>query len=127
MDMKCAICIVVSWAIAAGLVLAANYWLEPVSPAIDGAVKVGVLVLAGFGYMRIMRESTLDHALLVGSAWLALAVVVEVFEASTTGRGWFDLIGSPSHPVIRTVLLIAWVGAPALFARNESWESQSPS
>jgi len=123
--MKCAICIVVSWVIAAALVLAANYWIEPLSPTVDGVVKVAVLVGVGFGYMRVMRESTLDHALLVGSAWLALAVAVEVFEASTTGRGWFDLIGSPAHPLIRTILLIAWVGAPALFARNQSWESQS--
>ncbi|HKS24776.1 MAG TPA: hypothetical protein VJZ76_18415 [Thermoanaerobaculia bacterium] len=125
--MKCAICIFLFWAIAAALLLAANYGIEPRSPSLDGVVKVGVLVLVGFGYMRIMRESTLDHALLVGSAWLALAVVVEVFEASTTGRGWFDLIGSPSHPVIRTVMLIAWVGAPALFARSRSWESSAPS
>ena len=53
--------------------------------------------------------------------------VVEVFEASTKGRGWFDLIGSPAHPLIRTVLLIAWVGAPALFVRTRSWESPSAS
>ena len=119
--MKCAICIVVSWVIAAGLVLAANYFLEPVSPALDAVIKLAVLITVGFGYMRIMRESTIEHALLVGSSWLALAVVVEVFEASTTGRGWFDLIGSPSHPVIRTVLLIAWVAAPALFVRTRSW------
>lgn len=118
--MKCAICIVVSWVVAAALVLAANTWLEPFSPAVDGAVKVGALVVVGFGYMRFMRESTLEHALLVGSAWLALAVGVEVFEASTTGQGWFDLIGSPAHPVIRTVLLIAWVLAPAIFVRTRS-------
>ena len=119
-DMKCAMCIVVSWMAAAALVLAANTWVEPRSATVDGAVKVAALVLAGFGYMRVMRESTLQHALLVGSTWLSLAVVVEVFEASTKGRGWFDLIGSPAHPLIRTVLLIAWVGAPALFVRREA-------
>ena len=125
--MKGAICIVVSWVVAAGLVLAANVWLEPISPALDGVVKVGVLIGVGFAYMRIMRASTLEHALLVGSAWLTLAVIVEVFEAATTGRGWFDLLGSPAHPVIRTVLLIAWVIAPAVFVRTRSWESQSHS
>lgn len=125
--MKCAMCIVVSWMVAAALVLAANYWIEPRSAEVDGVVKVAALVLVGFGYMRVMRESTLEHALLVGSAWLSLAVVVEVFEASTKGRGWFDLIGSPAHPIIRTVLLIAWVGAPALFVRTRSWESPSAS
>lgn len=121
MDMKCALCIVVAWIVAAALVLASNYWLEPVSPPLDGIVKVAVLLIVGFGYMRIMHETTLEHALLVGSAWLALAVIVEVVEASTTGRGWFDLLGSPAHPVIRTVLLIAWVAAPTLFVRTHSW------
>ena len=121
--MKCAICIVVSWVIAAGLVLAANYFVEPVSPVIDAVVKLAVLVAVGFGYMRIMRESTLEHALLVGSVWLVMAVVVEVAEASTRGRGWFDLIGNPAHPLIRTVLLIGWVAAPALFVRAHSSES----
>jgi hypothetical protein len=119
--MKCAIHIVASWAVAAGLVLAANFWLEPISPALDGIVKIGVLIVVGFGYMRRMHESTLEHAVLVGSAWLALAVIVEVFEAATTGHGWFNLLGSPAHPVIRTVLLIAWVAAPALFVRTRSW------
>jgi len=123
--MKCAICIVVSWILAAALVLAANAWIEPFSPVLDGAAKVGALIAVGFVYMRVMRQSTLEHALLVGSLWLTMAVVVEVFEASTTGRGWFDLLGSPAHPIIRTVLLIAWVGAPALFARTRSWVSIS--
>jgi hypothetical protein len=123
--MKCAICIVVSWVLAAALVLAANAWIEPSSPVIDGAVKVGVLIAVGFVYMRVMRQSTLEHALLVGSLWLTMAVVVEVFEASTTGHGWFELLGSPAHPIIRTILLIAWVGAPALFVRTRSWASIS--
>ena len=60
--MKCAICIVVSRVVAAGLVLAANYWIEPVSPALDGIVKVAALVVVGFGYMRIMRQSTTTSA-----------------------------------------------------------------
>ena len=119
--MKCAVCIAVSWVIAAGFVLAANHWIEPISPALDGLIKVAALVVVGFAYMRIMRESTLEHALVVGSAWLALAVVVEVAEASVKGHGWFDLLGNPSHPVIRTILLIAWVAAPALFVRSHSW------
>ena len=118
--MKCATYIVLFWVVAAALVLAANYWLEPLSPALDGAVKVGVLFAVAFGYMRAMREATLEHALLVGAAWLVLAIVVEIFEASTTGHGWFDLIGSPAHPVIRAVLLIAWVGTPALFVRTHA-------
>lgn len=117
--MKCAIFVVVMWAVAAGLVLAANYELEPLSPAIDGVVKVVAIAVAAFVYLRIcMPRTTFEGALAVGAAWLVLAIVVEVFEASTTGRGWFDLIGSPAHPAIRVVLLIAWVASPALFVRT---------
>jgi len=119
--MKCAIFAVLLWVVAAVLVLAANYEIEPISPALDAAAKVGAVVLVAWAYVRLCApHATLEHALGVGSAWLVFAVVVEIFEASTTGRGWFDLIGSPAHPVIRAVLLIAWVGAPALFVRTRS-------
>ena len=119
--MKCAMLVVLTWAVAAALVLAANYEIEPVSPALDVVVKVIAIVVAALVYVRLcMPRTTLEGALAVGAAWLVLAIVVEVFEASTTGRGWFDLIGSPAHPVIRVVLLIAWVGAPALFVRARS-------
>jgi hypothetical protein len=119
--MKCAIFAVLLWAAAAVLVLAANYEIEPISPALDGAAKVGAIVLVAWAYVRLCApHATLEHAVVVGVVWLVLAVVVEIFEASTTGHGWFDLIGSPAHPVIRAVLLIAWIGAPALFVRVRS-------
>ncbi|HEV2722795.1 MAG TPA: hypothetical protein VG323_22410 [Thermoanaerobaculia bacterium] len=120
--MKCALFVVFFWAVAAALVLAANAWIEPVSPGLDGFVKICVLLVVAFAYMRAMRAATLEHALLVGAAWLVLAVVVEVVEASRIGHGWFDLVGTPAHPVIRAILLIAWVGAPALFVRTHSWQ-----
>jgi hypothetical protein len=119
--MKCAIFAVVFWAVAAALVLTANYWIEPLSPMLDGAAKAVALILAAAGYIRLCAQrATLEHALLVGAAWILLAIVVEVYEASTTGRGWFDLIGSPAHPVERAFLLLAWVGAPSLFVRTSS-------
>jgi hypothetical protein len=119
--MKCAIFAVLLWAAAAVLVLAANYEIESISPALDGAAKVGAIVLAAWAYVRLCApHATLEHAVVVGVAWLVFAVVVEVFEASTTGRGWFDLIGSPAHPALRALLLVAWVGAPALFVRARS-------
>lgn len=109
--MKCTIYVLLFWAAAAALVLASSY----------EAAKIGAVVLVSFAYIRwTARDATLEHALLVGAAWLVLAIVVEVFEASTTGRGWFDLVGSPAHPVARAALLAAWVGAPALFVRGSA-------
>lgn len=120
--MKCAICVIFFWALAAVLLLASHHWLEPISPALDGVAKVGVLCAAGFAYMRAMRGATLEHALLVGATWVILAVIIEVVRASAVGHGWHELIGAPEHPVIRAALLIAWVGAPALFVRTRSWQ-----
>jgi hypothetical protein len=119
--MKCAILALLFWAVAAALVLTANYWIEPLSPVLDSAAKAFALILAAAGYIRLCApRATLEHALLVGAAWILLAIVVEVYEASTTGRGWFDLIGSPAHPVERAFLLLAWIGAPSLFVRTSS-------
>ncbi len=108
--MKCALCVVLFWAMAAALVLAVPY----------DAVKGGLIVIAAFAYMRTMRGATIDHALLVGAAWVVLAIVAEVFQASRSGSGWFNLVGSPAHPNARVMLLIAWVGAPSLFVRTRS-------
>lgn len=108
--MKCAIFVVLFWAAAAALVLASH----------SEAVKIGAIVIVAFSYIRVMREATLEHAFLVGVAWLVFAIVAEVFEAFTTGRGWFDLLGSPAHPLLRVALLLAWIGAPALFVRNRA-------
>ena len=109
--MKCAVCVVLFWAVAAALVLAVPFEV----------VKVIAIVAAAFAYIQFTaRKATLDHALLVGAAWVVLAIVAEVFEASRSGHGWFDLVGSPAHPASRAMLLIAWVGAPALFVRSRS-------
>ncbi|SRR6266568_2669922 len=108
--MKYAIFAVLFWAVAAALVLGSK----------TEAVKVCAIVVIAFAYVRVMREATLEHAFLVGVAWLVLAIAVEIFEAFTTGRGWFDLLGSPVHPIQRAVLLLAWIGAPALFVRNRA-------
>jgi len=64
-----------------------------------------------------VRRATIDHALLVGVIWLILGVIVEVATSAHVHHAWFELLGSPAHPAIRNVLLVTWVGAPALFAR----------
>jgi len=96
--------------VAAALVFASHF----------EAAKVCAIVITAFAYVRVMREATLEHALLVGAAWLVFSIAVEIFEASATGHDWFDLIGSPAHPVERLFLLLAWVGAPSLFVRTRS-------
>ena len=49
--------------------------------------------------------------------WLFLAMVAEIVEARHLGHDWFELLGSPDS-ALRNVLMIAWIVAPALFARK---------
>jgi hypothetical protein len=79
--------------------------------------KVAVILTAAFAYMATRRH-TLHHALAVGATWLVLAVVVELAMSAHLHRPWSDLLGAPAHPATRLLLLISWVAAPALFARE---------
>ena len=58
----------------------------------------------------------------VGIAWLILAIVAEIAISSRLGHGWYALIGTPDHPLLRNLFLFVWVFAPALFARREAEE-----
>jgi len=104
------------WAMAAVLVLGADRTLT--SSAARVGVKGTAIVLVAFAYMRLTaREATLDHALFVGVTWLALSIATELLLTRHLGRSWFDLLGSPDS-ALRNVLMFAWIGAPALFARH---------
>jgi hypothetical protein len=80
------------------------------------AAKAAVIVAAAFAYMT--RRATLHHALAVGATWLVLAVVVEMAMSAHLHRAWYELLGPPTHPAMRILLLVSWVAAPALFARE---------
>jgi pheromone shutdown protein TraB len=112
------------WIAAALLVLAAHRVLDPNSAVAAATVKVVAIVGVAFVYMRVTaRELTLDHALSVGVAWLLFNVVAELLTAKVLGHGWFELIGAPSSPWLRNLLMIAWIGAPAVFSRSEPVET----
>lgn len=103
------------WAGAAALVLIADRTIA--APAAGVAVKTAVIVLVAYGYMRLSaREATLDHALFVGVSWLVMTIVAELLMAQHFGHSWFELLGSPDS-ALRNILLFAWIGAPAVFAR----------
>ena len=89
-----------------------------VATATRSEVKVAAIVITSFAYMRVARTPTVQHALFVGTAWLALAIATEMIATATSGHGWFSLCGTPSSPMTRDVMLCAWLAAPALFARE---------
>ena len=103
------------WAAAAVLVLWADRTITwPVGGVL---LKTLAIVLVAFAYMRLaVREATLDHALFVGVTWLLLTIGAELLVSRHFGRSWFELLGSPDS-ALRNILMFAWIGAPALFAR----------
>ena len=112
--------IVLFWIAVAILVVAVDRNVSPRSPVTGAAVKVFVMAAVAFIYMRgVGHRATLDHALVVGVAWLLLAIVVEMSMTASRPRGWFGLLGSPDS-ALRNVVMIAWIAMPALFARRAS-------
>ena len=107
------------WVTAALMVLIAHE-LDVFTTSGAVAVKAIAIVGAAFLYMRFAaRGATVDHAMLVGISWLMLDIGAEMIATSSAGQGWFVLIGSPAQSTLRDVLLVTWVGAPALFAYAE--------
>ena len=109
------------WAAAALLVLLCDREFVHASPALSVAFKALAIFLAAAGYMHFAaRHATTDHAIIAGSSWLLLSIITEVAIAFRSGHEWHALIGSPAHDLLRDVLLLSWVAAPAVFARYRS-------
>jgi hypothetical protein len=101
--------VIVAWAVAALLVAVVPF----------AFAKIAIIVFAAFAYMTFgTRRATLNRALFAGAVWLALDIVVELATAAHIHHAWFALLGSPAHPAVRDALLVAWVAAPAFFARE---------
>ena len=84
-------------------------------------LKIAVVVAVAFAYMRLAAPvATLDHAIAVGVAWLAFNIAAELITAAVIGHSWYELIGSPQHEAWRNSLMLAWLAAPATFARYRS-------
>ncbi|HVR39693.1 MAG TPA: hypothetical protein VMU84_11405 [Thermoanaerobaculia bacterium] len=116
--------VVLFWLIAAMLVFGVHHAMDPISANGASLTKVLAIVASALAYVKLTaRNVTVQHALLVGIAWLALDIVAEIVMTFRFGGGWFELIGPPQHELLRDVMLLAWVAAPALFARGESYEA----
>ena len=104
------------WAMAAVLVIWTDRTIS--EPPVAIGVKTLAIILVAFAYMRLTaRKATLDHALFVGVTWLLLTIIAELVVTRHFGRSWFELLGSPTS-ALRNILMFAWIGAPALFARH---------
>jgi hypothetical protein len=123
-----AILIVLFWAAGAIVVATVHIELDPLSATGGAVATIAAIVVAAFCYTRFCaRQAGISHALGVGIVWLVLAIVTEMTLTSRLGHEWYDLIGSPDHPLLRNVFLFLWIFAPALFARGEdkTWEDNA--
>jgi hypothetical protein len=117
-----ATCVVLFWICAAILVVAGHVLIEPRSSAASSVATIAVLLGSACIYTRVAaREADVTHALGVGIAWLTLSIATEIAVASREGHAWFTLLGSPERPLLRNVVLFAWVFGPALFAQRERY------
>lgn len=107
------------WIVAAVLVSALPQMLDAPGPFAAAGVKAAVIAAVAFGYVRVCGgPASLDGALMVGALWLLLDVIAEIAVTTLLSHSWFELIGSPSAPLLRTCLMLAWITAPALFVRH---------
>lgn len=109
--------VVLFWLASAVLVIAAHMELR--STAACATVTVAVLLLAAYGYTRVVaQQSGVTHGMAVGIAWLVFSILAEIALTARVGHGWFYLLGSPEQPLLRNIDLFVWIFAPALFARG---------
>lgn len=119
------ITILLTWTVAAIFVATAHARLDPLSPPGAAAAVIVAIVGAAFVYMRVLtRGSNTSHALGVGIAWLTLSIVAEIIATRVLGHGWFSLLGSPSHPLLRNFFPFVWIFTPVLFARHAEAATQ---
>ena len=112
---------VVSWFVAVIAVIGVDQLLSAISPAACAIAKMATIVAIAFAYMRVQHdEVTVDAALLTGLAWAALTIIAEAIENTHSGHSWFALLASPDQRILRSVLLLTWIAAPAMFARSAS-------
>jgi hypothetical protein len=120
-SLKVPACIAFFWIVAAMLVMAAHAALDRTSSIASAVATLAVILGAAYGYTRLIASRAgVTHALSVGITWLVLSIVAELTIAARLGHGWFTLIGSPQHPLLRNVCLFVWIFAPGLFATADA-------
>lgn len=113
--------VVLSWIGAATLVAVAHMRVDRLSAPGGALAVIASIVAAAYVYMRFCApQATMSHALGVGIAWLMMAIGTEIAFATRLSHPWYEILGSPTHPLLRTVFLFVWIFSPALFVRTHA-------
>ncbi len=109
------------WAIAALLVIAAHVVIDPISARGAIAAKVIAIFIAAFAFIRFAAPSTtVDEAMLVGVAWLLLDIAMHIASTKYFHWSWIAWVGVPGASILHDLFLLSWVVAPTLFARRSA-------
>ncbi|HEX9163967.1 MAG TPA: hypothetical protein VF980_19830 [Thermoanaerobaculia bacterium] len=106
------------WSWAAAFVVMAQQTFGRTSLAAVIVAKAVVILLAGAAYVKFARDCSVEHAIVVGAAWIVLSVAAELIVSTQTHHAWYGLLGPESSQVVRDLLLILWVASPAVSARR---------
>jgi hypothetical protein len=87
-------------------------------PAIALA-KIAVILIAGAIYARRAGGLPAGFVPATGIAWLAFSIAADIITGIGSARA-YQLLGNPSviSAILRDATIVAWLGAPTLFARN---------
>jgi hypothetical protein len=114
----------IGWLVAAagvfGIALLGSGPLRGFSPAVQGAVRVVLIVAVGAAFARTARRASPEAIVAVGLAWLVLAIVTDFVTGSRSLAPTYQLLGDPtvSPALLRDLTILVWLASPALFARR---------
>jgi hypothetical protein len=81
--------------------------------------KIAVIVGAGAIYARTASGAPSGFVLTSGIAWLVFSIAADII-TGIGSTGAYQLLGDPTavSGLLRTLTMLAWLSAPALFARG---------
>lgn len=87
------------------------------SPTIATIAPLTAIVISAWARARLVScETGAGFALATGFLWILLSIVAE---AELTRRAVAPiLLGPPDHPILRDIVVMAWIFGPALFVRR---------
>jgi hypothetical protein len=90
-----------------------------VSRPVAALTKIAVILIAGAVYARRASGVPAGFVPATGIAWLAFSIAADVITGIGSVRA-YQLLGDPGviSATLRDATIVAWLGAPALFARS---------
>jgi hypothetical protein len=88
--------------------------------------KIALVVAVGAVYGRFSRPASLEMALGTGLAWLVFSISADLVTSLHSVRDTYRLLGNPSvPPLLRDLMMFAWVAGPSVFARRVEPDGRS--